>query len=83
MVAASLGTVLLVAHGGASAPSLVLLLHAEGVNVELRATLSVNKRGPIKATFNSLPDVPITTFELALPAGPGSLLGSRPGSSRF
>lgn len=76
------GPVLLVAHGGAAPPSLVLLLRSEGVSVELTATLSISKHGPITATFPSLPDVPISRFELALPAGPHSMLAAVEGVCR-
>lgn len=70
------GPVLLVAHGGAAAPTLALLLQAEGVSVDLTATLSLDEQGSSTATFTSLPDVPINSFELTLPAGPRSLLGA-------
>lgn len=70
------GPVLLVAHGGSSLPSLAVLLHAEGISVELTASLSIGKRGMITTTFAALPDVPITAFQLTLPAGPRSMLGA-------
>jgi hypothetical protein len=76
MVQPLTGPVYLVAHGGTAPPSLVLLLEGEGVSVSLTAALSISSKGPITAVFQSLPDVPISTFELTLPGGPHSMLGA-------
>ncbi len=70
------GPVILVAHGGAALPSLALLLSAEGVSVKLTASLSVSSHGLVTTRFTSLPDVPISALELALPSGPRSMLGA-------
>jgi hypothetical protein len=70
------GPVLLVAHGGTSLPSLVLLLHAEAIDVELTGALSMSRRGLLTTSFTALPDVPISTFDLTLASGPRSMLGA-------
>jgi hypothetical protein len=70
------GGIYLVAHGGTALPSLVLLLHGEGIDVELQGTLSISRTGAISAAFRALPDVPIGSFDLALTRGPHSILGA-------
>jgi hypothetical protein len=76
MTAPLTGPVYLVAHGGTSTPSLELLLNGQGVSVRLSAAVTITSRGPVTAVFQALPDVPISTFELTLPAGPHSMLGA-------
>lgn len=76
MTAPLTGPAYLVANGGAAPPSLVLLLQGEGVSVDLTASISISSNGPITADFQSLPDVPLSTFELVLPSGPHSMLGA-------
>jgi hypothetical protein len=70
------GPVYLVAHGGTSLPSLVLVLHGDGVTVQLEGTLAISHDGSIGAAFRALPDVPLHSFSLTLPRGTHSMLGA-------
>jgi hypothetical protein len=70
------GAIYLVAHGGSTLPSLVLLLQSDGVKAELAGALAINRKGSISAAFRTLPDAPINTFHLDMPRGPHSMLGA-------
>jgi hypothetical protein len=70
------GPIYLVSHGGTALPSLVMPLQSEGIDVNLEGTLNVSPKDVISATFNDLPDVPVSSFDLQLPRGPYSLLGA-------
>jgi hypothetical protein len=70
------GAIYLVAHGGSTLPSLVLLLQGDGVKAELAGALAINRKGSISAAFRTLPDAPINAFELNMPRGPHSMLGA-------
>lgn len=70
------GPAYLVSHGGAAFPNLDLLLEGDhGVRVILESTTDI-KDGITTSTFPSIPDVPVSGFELSLPTGPHSALGS-------
>jgi hypothetical protein len=78
VTAASLsGPIYLVTRGDTELPSMVLLLRGEGLEVELEGKLSVSSKDAITAAFKSLPDIPISSFALALRRGRESLLGAR------
>jgi hypothetical protein len=66
------GTVYLVGHGGASSPTLEVALADDGVTLDLSATTKIGTS--IAASFASLPDVPLSSFALALHAGADSVL---------
>jgi hypothetical protein len=70
------GAIYLVAHGGSTLPSLVLLLQGDGVQAELTGSLAINRKGSISAAFRTLPDAPIDAFQLNMPRGPHSILGA-------
>ena len=68
------GTAYLVARG-MKLPSLEVVLEGEGVTVRLSGTTTIS--GRIKSTFETVPDVPVTSFKLDLPAKPHSALATR------
>lgn len=57
-------------------PQLRMVLRGAGLEVELVGDVTVAKDGSTYTTFASVPDVPITAFEMDLPQGPNSLLES-------
>jgi hypothetical protein len=69
------GPAYLVSHGGLALPDLVIVLRGEGIAIDLEGQTSI-KRGITSSTFRSLPDAPLTTFDLVLPAGAHSLLSA-------
>jgi hypothetical protein len=71
-----MGPVYFVSHGGEEFPELVIVLQGEGVRVDLKAATFISKAGITSSTFNYVPDVPISSFELYLPEGPYSALAA-------
>ncbi|HEY3827948.1 MAG TPA: hypothetical protein VGL57_02005 [Solirubrobacteraceae bacterium] len=70
------GPVYFVSHGGEAFPSLVVVLQGEGVRVDLTGSTFISKAGITSSTFKTVPDVPVSTFELYLPEGPYSALAA-------
>jgi hypothetical protein len=68
------GPVYFVSHGGAAFPDLVIVLQGDGVRVDLTAATFISKAGITSSTFRTIPDVPVSSFELYLPQGPYSAL---------
>jgi hypothetical protein len=70
------GPAYLVSYGGAKFPDMVMILQAEGVKIEVTGSIYVSKKGITSVTVKSVPDAPITSFELKTPTGPYSVLTS-------
>jgi len=70
------GPAYFVSHGGAKFPELIIVLQGYGVTVDLDGETFINKAGITSTTFNTVPDVPVSTFQLTLPSGPDSVLAA-------
>jgi hypothetical protein len=69
------GPAYLVSHANESFPNLVLVLQGDGVRVDLTGLTDI-KKGITSSTFASVPDVPVSAFELYLPEGRYSILAA-------
>jgi hypothetical protein len=68
------GPAYFVSYGGAKFPELIIVLQGDGVRVDLHGETFISKARITSSTFNALPDVPVSTFELYLPEGQYSAL---------
>jgi hypothetical protein len=70
------GPAYFVSHGGEAFPSLVVVLQGYGVRVDLIAATFISKAGITSSTFKTVPDAPVSSFELYLPEGKFSALAA-------
>ncbi len=69
------GSAYLVSRGGAAFPDLVLVLHGDGVRIDLTGNTQIRK-GITYSKFEAVPDAPISSFRLTLPERQFSALGA-------
>jgi hypothetical protein len=70
------GPAYFVSHGGEAFPSLVFVLQGYGVTLDVVSTTFISKAGITSGTLKMVPDQPFSLFELNLPEGRYSALGS-------
>ncbi len=70
------GPVYFVSHGGEAFPSLIVVLQGDGVRVDLTGSTFISHTGITSSTFKTVPDVPVSTFEIYLPEGRYSALAA-------
>ncbi|MHB1859586.1 MAG: hypothetical protein ACYCUM_05655 [Solirubrobacteraceae bacterium] len=73
------GPAIFVSHGHAAFPNLDIVLQGEGVTVILEGETDI-KKGFTSSTFATVPDVPISSFDLTLPEGEDPALGGNGGN---
>jgi hypothetical protein len=70
------GPAYFVSHGGAKFPELIVVLQGYGITIDLHGETFISKAGITSSTFHTVPDQPVTSFQLTLPQGPYSALAA-------
>lgn len=70
------GPAYFVSHGGAKFPELIVVLQGYGITIELHGETFISSKGITSSTFRTVPDQPVTSFELTLPQGANSALAA-------
>jgi hypothetical protein len=70
------GPAYFVSYGGAKFPELVVVLQGYGITIDLHGETFINKTGITSSTFHTVPDQPVTSFQLTLPQGKYSALAA-------
>jgi hypothetical protein len=70
------GPAYFVSHGNAKFPELIIVLQGYGVTIDLHGETYISKAGITSSTYRTVPDQPVTSFELTLPEGPYSALAA-------
>ncbi len=70
------GPVYFVSYGGEAFPDIVIVLQGYGVRIDLTGTTFISKKGITSTTLDTVPDAPVSSFELYLPEGKDSALAA-------
>src|SRR6202042_2385472 len=70
------GPAIFVSHGNEAFPSLIIVLQGYGVKLDLVGSTFISKAGITSSTFKTVPDAPVSSFELTLPQGQFSALAA-------
>jgi hypothetical protein len=70
------GPAYFVSYGNTKFPELVIVLQGYGITILLHGETFISKKGITSSTFHTVPDQPVTSFELNLPQSPNSALAA-------